>query len=231
MTDWLAKFLSAEPGFEQQVVERYTERLMALARRHLPDRMRRRVDPEDVLQSVYRSFFRRLNDGRFSFEESHDVWRLLAAMTFHKTINAVKYHQRTRRDVRRDISLQANDDSEATNLAEVIPSHDDITVLFQCLDHLIANLPETIVRSSCNGWRESGSMKSLKQSIARGEPSFAYWATCRIWPLSNWSRLNDRRKLHLVLLPFGIGLRLAAIGSHDRQVRASLATTKPAAHC
>jgi RNA polymerase sigma factor (sigma-70 family) len=142
MTDWLAKFLSAEPGFEQQVVERYSERLMALARRHLPDRMRRRVDPEDVLQSVYRSFFRRLNDGRFSFEESHDVWRLLAAMTFHKTINAVKYHQRTRRDVRREISLQANDDSEAMNLAEVVPSDEDITVLFQCLEKLIANLPE-----------------------------------------------------------------------------------------
>jgi RNA polymerase sigma-70 factor, ECF subfamily len=128
------------PGFEQELVDRYSTGLMALARRQLPDRIRRRVDPEDVVQSVYRSFFRRLNDGRFSFEESHDVWRLLAVMTFHKARNAVRFHQRTRRDVRREISLPESE-SGITDPA-LMPGPEDLTVLFNCLEQLMANLPE-----------------------------------------------------------------------------------------
>lgn len=91
MSSWLGRFQSAEPGYEAEVVERYTLRLLELARRQLPERVRRRVDPEDVVQSVYRSFFRRLNDGQFNFDDSHDIWRLLAAITFRKSKNAVKF--------------------------------------------------------------------------------------------------------------------------------------------
>jgi len=77
MSDWLTQILARRPGFEAELVERYTQRLLALARRQLPERVRSRVDAEDVVQSVYRSFFRRLNEDRFSFADSHDVWRLL----------------------------------------------------------------------------------------------------------------------------------------------------------
>src|ERR1051326_1884519 len=84
MTSWLARFLARTPGFEQEFVQRYTQRLLGLAREHLPQRIRRRMDPEDVVQSVYRSFFQRLEGGQFVFEESNDVWRMLAGMTFNK---------------------------------------------------------------------------------------------------------------------------------------------------
>jgi anti-sigma-K factor RskA len=84
MADWLARVLAAQPGFERDLVDRYTQRLLGLARRQLPERVRRRVDPEDDVQSVYRSIFTRLREGRFSFADSGDLWRLLAAMTFQR---------------------------------------------------------------------------------------------------------------------------------------------------
>ncbi len=65
MSELLSRILGLEPGFERNVVERYTERLLGLAARRLPSRVRRRVDPEDVVQSAYRSFFQRLREGRF----------------------------------------------------------------------------------------------------------------------------------------------------------------------
>lgn len=37
--------------------ERYVDRLLVLARNKLSPRMKRRIDPEDVVQSAYRSFF------------------------------------------------------------------------------------------------------------------------------------------------------------------------------
>jgi DNA-directed RNA polymerase specialized sigma24 family protein len=132
-----------EPGFECKLVERYTERLLDLARRRLPDALRRRLDPEDVVQSVYRSFFQRLREGRFSFDDSGDLWRLLAAMTFQKACEAGKFHQRQRRDARRDRSLAPDGSANVTaEPATVEPGPDDLAALVECMDLLVARLPE-----------------------------------------------------------------------------------------
>jgi RNA polymerase sigma-70 factor (ECF subfamily) len=139
VSNWFTRVLAGEPGSEHELVRRYTHRLVGLARRHLPERVRRRVDPEDVVQSVYRTFFRRLHDGQFAFEDSHDVWRLLAAMTYRKAQNASKFHQRDRRDVRRDQPLA---DDGAGEAGPADPGPADVEVLFACLEQLLAGLPE-----------------------------------------------------------------------------------------
>jgi RNA polymerase sigma-70 factor (ECF subfamily) len=143
MAHWLAQILSGKPGFESELVERYTHGLIELARRQLPQRVRGRLDPEDVVQSVYHSFFRRLNDGRFKFDDSHDVWRLLAAMTFHKVQNAVKHHQQQRRDVRRDFPLAVDEVSAKDEVGQPnTPQTEDLAHLFNCLEQLLKALPD-----------------------------------------------------------------------------------------
>jgi RNA polymerase sigma-70 factor, ECF subfamily len=145
MSTWLTRVLSGEPGFERELVDRYTHRLLAFAHQQLPARVRRRTDPEDVVQSVYRSFFRRLNEGRFSFTESQDVWRLLAAMTFHKTRNLVIFHQRGCRDVRREVPLDAGGDSSAApvELPARPPRSEDVDTMFECLEQLLTGLSDS----------------------------------------------------------------------------------------
>ncbi len=143
MSTWLARVLSGKPGFEAELVERYTRRLLGLARKQLPDRVRARVDAEDVVQSVYRSFFQRLGDGEFAFQDSHDVWQLLAAITFRKARNAVRYHTQERRDVRRDLPLAPPADASAAPGDVPDPGPRDLDVLFESLEELLAGLPET----------------------------------------------------------------------------------------
>lgn len=142
MSDWLDQLYTRQPGFEAELVERYTRRLLGLARQQLPERLRARVDPEDVVQSVYRSFFRRLNEDRFSFEDSHDVWRLLATITFCKARNAIKHHQRQRRDVRRETPLESGDSLPLSSRFEDEPGAEDLAVLVESLERLLAGLPE-----------------------------------------------------------------------------------------
>jgi DNA-directed RNA polymerase specialized sigma24 family protein len=167
MSDWLTRLLSGEQDGEQEAFRRYAQRLLALARRQLPDRVRRRVDPEDVVQSVYRSFFQRLRDGRFQFEQSCDVWRLLAAMTFHKARSAVRFHQRDRRDVRRDLPLQPGDDSDLTGEGpEPTPSPTDVATLYESLERLLADLPDNY-RTIVVGRLEGDSIEQIAQKVAR----------------------------------------------------------------
>jgi RNA polymerase sigma-70 factor (ECF subfamily) len=138
MSTWLGRVLQKESGFEAELVARYSDRLLAFARRELTAFVRRRVDPEDVVQSVYRSFFNRLHQGQFAFEESHDLWRPLAAMTFHKTRNVVKFHLRERRDSRREQPLGQDD-----NLKDSSPDEHDLAALVNSLEKLVSKLSDT----------------------------------------------------------------------------------------
>ena len=130
------------PGFETELVETYTRDLLRLARRGLPKQLQSRVDPEDVVQSVYRSFFRRLSDGQFRFEGPDDVWKLLATMTFRKACNTRKYHLRERRDARREHSLTPRRPDDSTVPEIAVARDEDIELLWQSLDELICGRPE-----------------------------------------------------------------------------------------
>ena len=53
----------------KELFDSYVERLMALARRRISQRLASRVDPEDIVQSVFRTFFGRVKAGEFHFED------------------------------------------------------------------------------------------------------------------------------------------------------------------
>src|ERR1051326_9470242 len=61
----------------QLLFDRYVERLHALARRRISQRLSSRVDPEDIVQSVFRTFFGRLKEGQFKIDDQDDLCRLL----------------------------------------------------------------------------------------------------------------------------------------------------------
>ena len=84
---------------------RYAERLCALARSRLSARLSRHVDPEDVVQSAYRSFFTGARAGRYTLRRSGDLWRLLAAITLHKLRRQVERHTAGKRAVGRECLL------------------------------------------------------------------------------------------------------------------------------
>jgi len=87
-----------------EIHERYVARLISLARAHLAPRLASRFDPEDVVQSAYRSFFVRARAGEFALHQAGDLWRLLAQITLNKLRSQVEWHSARRRDPRREQS-------------------------------------------------------------------------------------------------------------------------------
>src|SRR6185295_15765908 len=62
--DLMARLRTGDEAAAAEVFHRFTGRLIGLARRRLDHLVRPKVDAEDILQSVYRSFFRRSAGGR-----------------------------------------------------------------------------------------------------------------------------------------------------------------------
>lgn len=89
----------------------YAARLLALARKRISQRMARRVDPEDIVQSVFRTFFARAKEGQFKFDDEDDLCKLLVRITVHKTLRHVEFHKAAKRDPGRE-AAQADDSHE-----------------------------------------------------------------------------------------------------------------------
>lgn len=82
----------------KQIVDGYVDRLVVLARRHLHQRLAARIDPEDIVQSVFRTFFSRVRDGQFVFAEQDDLTKLLVRITLNKTLRHVAFHRAAKRN-------------------------------------------------------------------------------------------------------------------------------------
>lgn len=78
--------------------ERHLTRLLNLVGRHLANKFNSRLDPDDVVQSVFRSIFRLTREGRFEFEGDGDFWKLLLTVALNKVRNTVRHHQAGKRD-------------------------------------------------------------------------------------------------------------------------------------
>ena len=66
--------------------------------------MLKKVDPEDVLQSVFRSFFEKNKEGMLDLRDWDSLWSLLAVLTLRKCGQRVRYFRAARRDVRRELA-------------------------------------------------------------------------------------------------------------------------------
>lgn len=92
-----------DPDAARAVFDRFARRLAAFAAARLPAAARARVDPEDVAQSVLRTFCRRHQDGQFHPDHWDARWSLLAVLTARKCGHQIGHLFAARRDARREV--------------------------------------------------------------------------------------------------------------------------------
>ena len=98
MSDPIAAWRAGDQDAARKLVDQYLDRLVAVARRRISQRLASRVDPEDVVQSVFRTFFLRAKDGQFKIKDQDDLCKLLMRITVHKVLKQVEYHTAGKRD-------------------------------------------------------------------------------------------------------------------------------------
>ncbi|MDC0937035.1 ECF-type sigma factor, partial [Pirellulales bacterium] len=60
-----------------------------------------RFDPEDVVQSVFRTFFRRAVEQGYQVPAGEELWQLLLVLALNKIRSLATYHRAQKRDVGR----------------------------------------------------------------------------------------------------------------------------------
>jgi RNA polymerase sigma-70 factor (ECF subfamily) len=101
----MTRLRAGDPEAAARVFHQFAQRLAALARTRLSARLRQKVDPEDVLQSVYKSFFLRHEQGQFQLEGWDSLWAILTVITLRKCGRWAEQFHTARRDVSREVAV------------------------------------------------------------------------------------------------------------------------------
>ena len=135
----LERYRDGDDLAADDLFSRYFVRLTSLARSRLSPRLAGRVDPEDIVQSVYRSFFVEAREGRYRLGRGGDLWRLLAAITKHKVLRQVRHQGAARRSVEVELPLDQVD-AQRMRVRRLDPTAEDAAELADELERLFSLL-------------------------------------------------------------------------------------------
>ena len=157
----LQMFRTGNEDAASELYGRYAERLDYLASRGIGSDMRSLVGSEDVVQSIFRTFFRRAAAGDYEVPEDSELWNLLVTISLNKIRTIGLHYRRQKRNVSRTVYA----DSEIGDVA----SGDELAyqVLRLVIDELIESLPEShqrIIHLHIEGWDVSGIASETQRS-------------------------------------------------------------------
>jgi RNA polymerase sigma-70 factor (ECF subfamily) len=136
----LTRLRAGDPEAAALVVDQYARRLAALAGARLDRRILRKEDPEDVLQSVFKSFFHRCGGGQFRLDRREDLWALLVTLTLRKCGHRAAYYGALRREVGRDVPPPAGDSGPGWEALAREPTPVEAALLGETVERLLAGL-------------------------------------------------------------------------------------------
>lgn len=138
--DLVKRWRTGDEDAAKLIVDNYIAQLITLARRHLSQKLAGRVDAEDIVQSVFRTFFWRVKEGQFNFAEQDDMLKLLVRITLNKTLRQVARH----RAAKRNPGMEAPLDDEGERIKELLdsaPSPEVAVAFVDQLEHLLGRVP------------------------------------------------------------------------------------------
>jgi RNA polymerase sigma factor (sigma-70 family) len=135
----LERYRGGDDAAAEALFSRYFQRLTSLARSRLSPRLAQRTDPEDIVLSVYRSFFIDARAGRFALSRGGDLWRLLASITKRKLLRQARHHCADRRSVDRESPVDRTAD-EGYLIRAQEPTPEDALALSDELEWVFSRL-------------------------------------------------------------------------------------------
>jgi RNA polymerase sigma-70 factor (ECF subfamily) len=140
--EMLLRLERGENDAAAQVFQRFAARLVALAGGRLNQRLLQKVDPEDVVQSAFRSFFCGQRAGKFKTGDWGGLWGLLVTITLRKCGRRAEEFYAARRDVRREGQVWVDESGSRVEfeIAAPDPSPSEAAALAELLEQVAEGL-------------------------------------------------------------------------------------------
>jgi RNA polymerase sigma-70 factor, ECF subfamily len=121
----------------------YFDRLLPLAQSRLSRRLASRYDAEDIVQSVFSSFFYRLKKNWCGLHDHDALFRLLVRMTVCKALKQAAYHTALKRHPRFELGPDSNGRQAYLDLPAREPSPEMTAMFLDHVQHFLSRLNRT----------------------------------------------------------------------------------------
>ena len=173
VTHWIHEIKGGNPEVAQDLWQRYFDQMVRLARTQMQAGRRRVADEEDVAVSVFESFCRAAEKGRFPDLADRDtLWRLLVKMTSRKVIDRRRHDGRLRRGGGRETGESAMpgalDRDGAHMMSDVIgtePTPEFIAIITEQFERLIGSLSDPQLQELAIGKMEGYTNDEMAEKL------------------------------------------------------------------
>lgn len=151
------------------IYSRYAQRLRELARAHSSPELARRVEADEIVQSVFASFFRGADQGYYDLPAGEDLWKLFLVISLNKIRAKGNYHRAAKRDVRRTLVGEPYE-----HTLQTVAHRDQAaeSLLAMTIEETLARLPEqhrAAIRLRIEGFEVSEIATKLGRSMRTTE--------------------------------------------------------------
>ena len=135
----LRRLRKGEQDAATRLYLRYAKRLHGLATAQTGQDLKSRVDAEDIVQSVFRTFFRRAQEGHYEVPDGEEIWKLFLVIGLHKIRDAAVFHRAAKRNAGRTTALVGAGESVDPPSADQMAA----TTLRMVIDEILLNLNDS----------------------------------------------------------------------------------------
>jgi RNA polymerase sigma-70 factor (ECF subfamily) len=166
---FLDRLQARDADAARELLQRFANQLIALARRRFHPGLQHKVDPEDVVQSTFKSFFRRYGQGNLEAGNWDGLWGLLTLITVRKCAERVAHYRAQCRDAAREASAPPGE--EGAPWLEALsrePTPLEAVELSEAVERLLAGLDEDerpVVELSLQGY----TTREISERVGRAE--------------------------------------------------------------
>ncbi|MEM6365307.1 MAG: sigma-70 family RNA polymerase sigma factor [Planctomycetota bacterium] len=143
VSQWIDLVKDGNSSAANQIWQHYFDRLVRAVRKRLYGQNRAISDEEDIVLSVFDSFYAAAEKGRFpDLADRDDLWRLLITMASRKVVDKRRHDQRQRRGGGAVIESLNNGENDSI-VVEAIgnePSPDMVLMMEETVEQLFSHL-------------------------------------------------------------------------------------------
>ena len=144
VSHWIDQVKDGDSIAAHQLWQHYFDRLVRAVRQNLRGHNRGMADEEDIVVSVFESFYRAAEDGRFpELTGRDDLWRLLLRMSARKIIDKRRRESRKRRGAGARVGSLDRGGDDDNAIIQVIgdePTPEMVLMMAESFEQLLAHL-------------------------------------------------------------------------------------------
>jgi RNA polymerase sigma factor (sigma-70 family) len=173
VSHWIEQVKDGDSVAAHQLWQHYYDRLVRMARQNLLGQNRGVSDEEDIVVSVFESFYRAAEKGRFpDLSGRDDLWRLLLKMSARKILDKRRHDRRQRRGAGAKVHSLDDGGGDEEAIIQVIgnePTPEMVLMMTESFERLIAHLGVGQLREIAVGKMEGFSNADLGKRLQCSE--------------------------------------------------------------